>query len=250
MRSIDLNVDVGEGAGNDHELLAYVSSANIACGAHAGNRASMRAAVARAVELGVAIGAHPGHADREFYGRREIPLKPQQVTKLLRSQFDALAEVADQAGGTVDYLKPHGALYHQLGAEPALAEAAVEMVVGLTKPIALLGQSGSCLEAAALAAGVPYFAEAFADRAYAGAQRLVARDEPGALHEDEAEVVRQSLRLALEGVVTTIDGSDAPVRCDSICLHGDSRWAVGFAAGVRLTLERRGVRVRAFSSGA
>ncbi|TWT77132.1 LamB/YcsF family protein [Posidoniimonas polymericola] len=249
MRSIDLNADVGEGAGNDHELLAYVTSANIACGAHAGNLASMRAAACRAVELGVTIGAHPGHVDREFYGRRNLPITPQQASDLLRRQIDTLAEIAEAAGGSVGYVKPHGALYHQLGTDPALAEAAAAIAGEGPRPLALLGEAGSCMESAARAAGVPFYAEAFADRAYHSSGRLVSRDEPGALHEDEAEVVRQALRLALEGAVSTVDGPDAAVRCDSICLHGDTPWAVGYAAGVRLTLERRGVCLRSFAVG-
>ncbi|TWT37799.1 LamB/YcsF family protein [Posidoniimonas corsicana] len=247
MRQVDLNVDVGEGAGNDYELLQYVTSANIACGAHAGGEQTMRVTVARAVELGVAIGAHPGHADREHYGRRELPLTPAQAKSLVAEQLERLMRVVDRRNGRLAYLKPHGALYHQLARCPKLAEAAVRAAVEAGPPLAVLGPAGSCLEAAAREAGTPFFAEAFADRAYLSNGEIAPRSHPGALFEDESEVVRQALSLATRRAVTTADGGCLSVPCDSICLHGDTRWAVEFAAGVRLALARRGVRVESFA---
>lgn len=231
---IDLNADVGEGGALDAELFAAgISSANVACGAHAGDRATMAAACALAVRHGVALGAHPGHADREGFGRREQPLTPAAAETLLDEQLGALGREAARAGAEVRHVKPHGALYHQADHERWLA-ALVVSVARRHWPVArIFGPPGGALEEAARAAGADFVAEGFIDRAYRPDGRLVPRGEPGAVLHEASAAVAQTLALARSGGVRTL------------CVHGDGPEAPRLLRAARAALLAAGFRIEA-----
>jgi len=245
MPAIDLNCDLGEGAGHDDELMPLISLASIACGGHAGDEASMRAAVKKALRLGVVIGAHPGFADREHFGRRELELPPEEIGRLVRGQTEALRRVAAGEGAAVRYVKPHGALYNLAARSPEVAEAVARAVAGLGGGLALYGLSGGELLRAGRRHGLAVRGEVFADRTYRTDGSLTPRDRPGALIEDEARAVAQVLDMVREGRVRTAGGGEAVVTADTLCLHGDGAHAVAFARSVRAALLREGVDVRA-----
>jgi 5-oxoprolinase (ATP-hydrolysing) subunit A len=224
---VDLNADVGEGLATDDELLRIVTSANVACGFHAGDDATMRRVSGLAAELGVVVGAHVGYRDREGFGRRELDVEPEVIERETAEQLAAL-----QAHGPVSYVKPHGALYHRASVDRECAAAIVAAMVAAGGPRAVLAFPGSELFAAALAAGLAAVAEGFADRAYDGDGRLVARSERGAVLDAEA-AARQAVALAGE--------------VGSICVHGDSPGAVVLARRVADGLRAAGVGLRPFA---
>jgi UPF0271 protein len=241
--SIDLNADLGEGAGHDEALLRIVTSANVACGGHAGGGAVAATTCAQACRHGVMVGAHPGHRDREHFGRRALPVTPAELDVLLTEQLDAL-----RSAGTPRYLKLHGALYHQVADDPLLAAATT--AVAVRAGVAILGPPGSVLLAHAAAAGVQAAAEGFVDRRYRvvdGTLQLVPRGEPGAVLAAGAAVA-QAVQLATDGTVTCGDGTVHCVLVDSLCVHGDSPDAVRIASRVRAALEHAGVSLRAFAA--
>ena len=229
---IDLNCDLGEGAGTDAELLPLITSANVCCGAHAGNDADIFATLQLAGKHGVAIGAHPGHPDREHFGRRELPTPPRNVLKETIAQIMALRGYAEKLGLKLRYVKPHGGLYHQACRDDAYADAIVSACVWHELPV--IGLPGSRLEHRATGR-VPFFAEGFADRAYRADGSLVPRDQPGAFIESPYEAAQQVMRLIEERGVRTI------------CVHGDNPQAVGFVRTVREELLRAGAELRAFA---
>ena len=242
---IDLNCDLGEGAGQDAELMPLITSANIACGAHAGDAATMRATVALAQRHGVAIGAHPGYADREHFGRRELNLSPARAGELVRSQIEAIRALAP-----LRHVKLHGALYHQSARDAALAESIAEAVRALDPALTLFVLPDSALACAAAARGLRIANEVFADRTYQRDGSLTPRSRPDALIHDERDAVAQVLRLIREGVVRATDGLDVPIRADTVCLHGDGPHPVAFARRLRGALHAANVEVRAFSPAA
>jgi UPF0271 protein len=237
---IDLNCDLGEGAGQDALLMPLITSANIACGAHAGDEATMRATVALARQHGVAIGAHPGFADREHFGRRELPLGPDAVYELVRSQVKQL-----RALGPVRHVKPHGALYNLAAHDSTIARAVVDSIYELDPTLILFGLAGSQVIAVAEACGLPVVSEVFADRTYQPDGSLTPRSQPNALITDEAIAVAQALRMVREGKVRAVDGTDVLIRADTICVHGDGPHAVTFARRLKDEFVRAGVELRA-----
>jgi UPF0271 protein len=239
---IDLNADVGEGFLDDAGLLGVVTSASVACSFHAGDDVSMRAACSAAVERGVSIGAHVGYRDRAGFGRRELTVSATVVRDDVAAQILVLQEHAAAVGGRVVYVKPHGALYHRATVD---AEAAAAIVAGAGR-LAVLALPGSRLIACAREAGLQIAHEAFADRGYTAVGSLVARDEPGALL-DEDDAVRQALSIARDGVVTTPGGQRVGVAATSICLHGDTPGALAIARRVRAALEGAGITLQAFA---
>jgi len=242
--SIDLNCDLGEGALHDEELMPLVSSANIACGAHAGDEATMRQAVRLALAWGVAIGAHPGFADREHFGRREWPATPEEVRLLVLDQTRRLQAVAAESGARVVHLKPHGALYNMAAREPLLAAAIAEAAREADPGLRVVGLSGSESLPAAGQLGLPVAHEVFADRTYQRDGSLTPRSRPGALIEDPDAAVAQVLRLVREGKVRATDGVDVEVRADTVCLHGDEPQAVAFAQRLRRDLAAAGILIQ------
>lgn len=241
MQYLDLNCDLGEGGAQDAELMPLVSSANIACGAHAGDVATMRATVALAQRHGVAVGAHPGFADREHFGRRELRLTATELIRLVRGQIEAL-----QALGPVRHVKPHGGLYN-LAARDADTARAVAVAVREADPsLVLFGLAGGELLRAGRALGLRVVSEVFADRAYQPDGTLAPRGMPGALLGVDLAVA-QVLGIVRTGAVRTTDGSLVPVQADTVCVHGDGPEAVELARALRETLRRAGVTLRAFS---
>lgn len=243
MPVVDLNCDLGEGY-DDAALFPFVTSANIACGGHVGNAATMRSACLAALEHGVSIGAHPSYADRGGFGRRDRDVSPARLRAEVTAQVDALRRAATAVGGTVRYLKAHGALYNRIARDPEQAIAVAEAAADAGLP--LLGPPGSVIEGEAARQGVPFFREAFADRGYLGDGRLAPRDAAGAVLTDPEVVADRALRIATLGTVTTIDAAELPLRVDSVCLHGDTPGAAGIARAVRGRLEAAHVVVRAF----
>ncbi|MGJ7490165.1 5-oxoprolinase subunit PxpA [Variovorax sp. ZT4R33] len=242
---IDLNADLGEGAGSDEELLKLVSSANIACGWHAGDASTMRQCVRWAIDNQVAIGAHPSFPDRENFGRSTMNLPPEDIVAGVLYQIGALAAIVKAEGGTLVHVKPHGALYNQAVKEPALAAAICDAVRHFDSNLRFFGLAGSGMISAAERAGLKPVEEVFADRGYMPDGSLVPRSQPGALIEDEEQSLAQTLSLVRDHQVTAIDGSIVSVNAQSVCLHGDGAHALAFARRIRSTLEREGIAVMA-----
>lgn len=249
---IDLNSDVGESFGSwtfgdDAGIIASVSSANVACGFHAGDPAGIRTTCAAAAAAGVAVGAHPGYRDLAGFGRRFIDMDPGELTDDVVYQIGALQALARAAGTTVKYVKPHGALYNAIAVHERQARAVVRAVREVDGTLPLLVLPGTVIEAEARSAGLRTVVEAFADRAYRPDGALVSRREPGAVLHAEADVVEHVLRIATDGEVVAVDGSRIRIAAESICVHGDTPGAVGMAAAVRRALASAGVGVGAFA---
>jgi UPF0271 protein len=247
VRRIDLNADVGEGAGYDAELVPLVSSVNIACGAHAGDVATMSRTVELAMKSGAAIGAHPGFADRANFGRVDICLPRGAAGELVVAQVALLEGIASALGARVGHVKLHGALYNMAARDGELAAeiagALASAMRGSGAQWTLVGLAGSRLIAAGRAAGLRVKGEAFADRAYRSNGTLVPRSEPGSLIEDPAAAVRQALSIASEGKVTAQDASEVRIEADTLCIHGDNPGAPEFARRIRAGLAAAGIEV-------
>ncbi|MET7453679.1 5-oxoprolinase subunit PxpA [Streptomyces sp. NPDC005574] len=252
MTPIDLNADLGEGFGrwrltDDEGLLSVVTSANVACGFHAGDPVTMRRVCERAAERGVRIGAQVSYRDLAGFGRRAMDVPSAELAAEVAYQIGALQVFARAAGTRVSYVKPHGALYNRAVHDAEQAGAVVDGVLLADATLPVLGLPGSRLLELAGKAGLPAVPEAFADRAYTAEGTLVPRGEDGAVISDPQTVVRRSLGLARDGVVAARTGASVPVRARSLCVHGDTPGAVELARRVRERLEESGVRVEAFA---
>jgi UPF0271 protein len=243
--NIDLNCDLGEGAGHDDRLMPLITSANIACGGHAGDVESMRAAVLLAIRHGVAIGAHPGFPDRANFGRREQAIDPLDAAKMVAGQIAALRDVAVACGARIRHVKPHGALYNQAVREAALAEAIAAAVWDADPALVLVGLAGSQLLVAGRVRGLRVASEVFADRTYQRDGSLTPRTHDDALITDEGAAIRQVLMIIGKGRVRATDGTDVAVSVDSVCIHGDGPHPVEFARRLRMELGAAGIEVRA-----
>lgn len=248
---VDLNADLGEGFGrwrltDDDALLEVVTSANVACGFHAGDPATMRRVCERAAAAGVRIGAQVSYRDLAGFGRRSMDVPPAELAAEVAYQIGALAVFAGAAGAQVAYVKPHGALYNRVVHDEEQAAAVVEGVL-LAGRLPVLGLPGSRLLAAAGRAGLPAVPEAFADRAYTARGTLVPRGEPGAVVSEPDTVVERAVRMASGAGATSVDGRAVPVAARSLCVHGDTPGAARLAVRVRAALEAAGVRVAAFA---
>jgi UPF0271 protein len=249
--TVDLNSDMGEGfgvwkLGADEALLGVVTSANVACGFHAGDPSTMRRVCEAAAANGVAIGAQVGYPDLAGFGRRFIDIDPTELTDAVTFQIGALQAFARLAGADVRYVKPHGALYNAVVHHRRQAQAVVAAVRPLGLPI--LGLPGSVLLDEARAAGVPAVAEGFADRGYLPDGTLVPRTQPGAVLHDPAEVASRAVRMAVEQEVVAVDGSVVPVSVATLCVHGDTPSAVELAQAVRSALSAAGVDLASFTT--
>lgn len=238
--TIDLNCDVGEGCGFDEPLMALVTSANIACGGHAGNVATMRETAALARCFGVKVGAHPGFADREHFGRRECQLPERELTFLIQSQVEAL-----RAFTAVTHVKPHGALYNQAARDRTTADVIAAAVRSVDPSLALFGLAGSELIRAGRRHGLRVVEEGFADRTYRSDGSLTPRSDPRAVIDNVKACVGQVLQIIRKGSVQALDGSLVPLQAQTICVHGDEPHCVTFAAALRGALETAGVRIAA-----
>lgn len=244
--AIDLNCDLGEGSPHDAAVMLVVTSANIACGGHAGDDATMAATVALARRHGVAIGAHPGYTDREHFGRRLLAITPADAAALVVVQVERLEAVA---GAPPRHVKLHGGLYHQVARDAALATAVAAAISARWPSMIVIAPAGSVLVTGARARGLAVAEEAFIDRAYRADGSLVPRSEPGAMITDERVAAERAVRLGRDGRVAAIDGGEAAIRADTLCLHGDGPDPVGLAVAVRAALRAAGIHVTRFSPG-
>ncbi|HEX6939717.1 MAG TPA: 5-oxoprolinase subunit PxpA [Longimicrobiales bacterium] len=254
MESVDLNCDVGESfgvyrIGADEAVLSHVTSANVACGFHAGDPGVMRRTVEAAAARGVAIGAHPGLPDLVGFGRRAMQITAEEAYDLVVYQVGALQAFAAAAGVRVRHVKPHGALYNMAAADDALADAIARAVRDVDPALILFGLSGSRLVAAGDRHGLRTASEAFADREYTRDGALLSRRRPDAMITDPAVAVGRVLRMVREGRVRSVEGEDIGVRADTICVHGDAPHAAALAKALRQALESHGIQVRAIGAG-
>jgi len=248
---IDLNCDMGEmpeaiSDGTQFALMRSITSANVACGGHAGDEETMRVTIEQALRCGVAIGAHPGYADRENFGRLELKMAPADVAKSVFEQVRALAQVAESCGARVVHVKPHGALYNQAVKNRELAGAIADGVARWRPDVVLVGLGGSPMLDVFREAGFVVAAEAFADRRYEPDGTLRSRKFGDALIRDPEQAARQALGMVERGVVKASDGSDVAVAPQTICIHGDTPGAVAIAAEVARVLRDAGVTIAAF----
>jgi 5-oxoprolinase (ATP-hydrolysing) subunit A len=251
--TIDLNSDLGEGygvwtLGDDEALLGLVSSANVACGFHAGNPDILRRVCGQAAERGVVIGAQVGYDDLAGFGRRAMDVEPGALTNDVIYQIGALDGFARVAGTQVRYVKPHGALYNTVVHDVVQAAAVVEAILLYDPSLPVMGLPGSALLTIAGKAGLRTVTEAFADRGYTPEGTLVPRSQPGALLHDPKQVAERVIRMMTTGQVQASDGTDVTVKADSICVHGDSPGAVEMAVAVRQSLAMAGVDIRPFAT--
>ena len=247
---VDLNSDVGEsfGAytiGQDPILLTHITSANVACGFHAGDPGVMRATVALARQHGIAVGAHPGFPDLVGFGRRELQATPREVEDFVVYQIGALAAIAATQGIRLQHVKPHGALFNMAVRDMALADAIARATAAVDRSLIFFGLPGSELIAAGRRAGLRTASEVFADRAYEPDGTLVSRRKPGAVIHDPGAVVQRVVRMATDRTVVAVDGSVVRLELDTICVHGDTPGAAELAARIRQALGAAGVDVRA-----
>lgn len=250
---IDLNSDLGEGygpwrMGDDAAILDLVTSANVACGGHASDPDTMYRTLRLAVERGVVVGAHPGYADPLGFGRRVIPMTPDEIARMVAAQVGALLGVADLAGARVAYVKPHGALANLAASDTEVAGAIARAIAALRDDLAVLAISGTQLEQAARTAGLEVYSEVFADRGYLPSGQLVPRGQPGALISDPGAATARLLALLDSGKMPVAEEGAAPIplAAHSICVHGDSPHAIAMAREIRAGLHAAGVTLAPF----
>lgn len=248
MHKVDLNCDMGEsfGAyvlGNDEDILNFVSSANIACGFHAGDPSTMRKTVKLAIEKGVGIGAHPGFHDLTGFGRRNMDLTPREVYDLVVYQIGALSGFASSEGGSVQHVKPHGALYNMASVNSQISEAIAEAVYKVDSSFILFGLAGSELIKAGEKLGLKTANEVFSDRTYQDNGTLTSRRDPRALIEDQEAAVAQVIRMVKDGKVTSLSGKNLSIKADTICIHGDGVHALQFAKYISEALQHAGISI-------
>ena len=244
-RAIDINCDLGEGCGNDAELMRLISSANIACGFHAGDEETMRRTVKLAFNNGVAIGAHPSYPDRENFGRTEMSMSPTEVFEIVAEQIQTLKHICDAQGTILHHVKPHGALYNQAAKSVALSAAIANAVKQNDSDLILYALSGSYLISEAEEIGLKTASEVFADRTYQNDGTLTPRSQPDALVTEDDISVAQVLQMVEKQSVISTNGETVPLRADTICIHGDGEHAVSFASRIRAALTEQGFEIRA-----
>lgn len=248
MYKVDLNSDLGESfgaytVGMDEAVIAHVSSANVACGFHAGDPLVMERTVAACRAAGVAVGAHPGFPDLMGFGRRSMACSPREVKAYIQYQMGALLAFAAAQGVRLQHVKPHGALYNMAAKDPELARAVAQAVAEVDREVILLGLAGSEMLKAGREAGLRTACEVFADRAYRADGSLVPRGTPGAVLHDRDEAIERTVRMVTQGKVTALTGEEIAIEAHSVCVHGDNPSAVEFVRDIRARLEREGVCV-------
>ena len=250
---VDLNADVGEGRigelGQDPALMPHITSANVACGFHAGGPAVMRATVALAAAHDVAVGAHPGFPDLDGFGRRELDVTPRDVEDFVIYQIGALAAIAAAQGVRLQHVKPHGALFNMAARDASLADAVARATAVIDRSLILFGLPGSELIGAGWRAGLRTACEGFADRAYRGDGTLVPRQDPAAMVHDVETVVQRAVRMVRDRTIEAVDGTVIPVLIDTICVHGDTPGAADLAARIRGALLDSDIEIKALRSG-
>jgi 5-oxoprolinase (ATP-hydrolysing) subunit A len=242
---VDLNSDLGEGAGHDNEILDLVSSANVSCGFHAGDSASIFATIQAALERGVSLGAHPSFPDRENFGRTEMTMVPVEVYAAVAYQIGAFNALASAAGGKMNHVKAHGALYNMAARDRALADVIANAVFSLFPKGILFAPSGSELDYAATEIGLATVSEVFADRNYLPDGSLVPRSRADAFVHDPVEAADRIIRILAEGKVRAVDGTDVAITAQTVCVHGDNPQAVEFVRKLRHRLELEEIEIAA-----
>lgn len=250
MYFVDLNSDLGESFGSykigmDEEILKFVSSANVACGWHAGDPMVMEKTIAMAKEFGTAVGAHPGFQDVMGFGRRNMAVTPEEAKAYVKYQLGALMAFTQSYGMKIQHVKPHGALYNMAAVDEKLAIAMCEAVYDVDKEIIFMGLAGSKMITAAEKVGIRAASEVFADRAYNDDGTLVSRKLPGAMIKDKDLAIERVVRMIKEGKVETINGNDIDIKADSVCVHGDNPKALEFVKNIRETLIAEGITIKA-----
>ena len=249
MYFVDLNSDLGESFGNytlgmDEEILKYVSSANVACGWHAGDPVVMEKTICLAKEFGTAVGAHPGFPDLMGFGRRNMAISQEEAKAYVKYQLGALMAFTKSKGMEIQHVKPHGAIYNMAAVDETLARAMCEAGYEVDPDIIVVGLAGSKMISAAEAVGIRAASEVFADRAYNDDGTLVSRKLPGAVIKDKDLAIRRVIRMVKEGKVETINGRDIAIRADSVCVHGDNPKALEFVKNIREALTAEGIEVK------
>ena len=244
MVTIDLNCDMGEGLANDAALMPYISSANIACGFHAGDADSMKRTIETALKHGVAIGAHPGFADKATFGRTEMHLTDAAIFELITTQIQVLQQLASSFGVKLHHVKPHGALYNMAAKDPVLAKNIAAAVKETDASLVLFGLSGSYSITEATAAGLKTASEVFADRTYQDDGSLTPRSQPNAMINTTAESVQQVLQMVAQQTVTSIHHNKVSIIAETICIHGDGAHAVAFAKQIHHTLHQHQIGIQ------
>ncbi|MRG86300.1 LamB/YcsF family protein [Salinibacillus xinjiangensis] len=252
MHIVDLNCDMGEsfGAykkGTDDEILQHVTSANIACGFHAGDPATMRKTVQMAIEKNVGIGVHPGLQDLVGFGRRSMAISPQEAYDMVVYQMGALQGFVQAEGGTIQHVKPHGALYNMAAKDAELSSAIAEAVYKVNPDLILFGLAGGELVKAGEKTGLRTASEVFSDRTYQDDGNLTSRRETNALITDSEQAINQVIRMVKEQKVNTVNDNDINIKADTICIHGDGVTALEFAKTIKNSLKEAGIEVRKIS---
>lgn len=238
MRIYDLNCDMGEGMGNDEAIMPFITSANIACGFHAGNGNIIRHTLSLALQHGVHIGAHPSFRDKENFGRKEMHPGHDKLYAIVLEQLIKIDLIAKEKGATLHHVKPHGALYNMAARDAEMASTIADAVKDFNEELILYGLSNSFLISEAKALGLKTASEVFADRTYQNDGSLTPRSQPNALIEDDEQCMRQVLQMIQQGTVTTTSGSVLPIVADTICIHGDGKHAVRFAKKIHEALKQ------------
>jgi UPF0271 protein len=241
--SIDINCDLGEGCPNDAELMRYISSANIACGFHAGDDDTMKRTVELAIENNVAVGCHPGYNDKQNFGRMSQDLSFGEIYDIVIDQILRLRHFCEVSGTGIKHIKPHGALYNQAAKNREIAAAIVEGICAIDSSLSFYGLANSVMLEEAERVGLRSVSEVFADRTYQPDGTLTPRSQPNALIDDVGECIEHVLRMVREQKVIVTDGSEVPIRADTVCIHGDGEHAVEFAKAVNEALIHEGIEI-------
>jgi 5-oxoprolinase (ATP-hydrolysing) subunit A len=241
---IDINCDIGEGISSDAAIMPYISSANIACGYHAGDEHTIRQTIDLCLKHNVAIGAHPGFDDRVNFGRVELNLSKEELYALVWKQLEIMQRMCDEKNATLHHVKPHGALYNMAAKDKSISHSIAKAVYDFNPDLIYYGLSGSWLITEARAIGLMTANEVFADRTYMPDGTLTPRSQPNALIEESDDAVKQILQLLTSNSVNTITGEIIPLKADTICIHGDGAQALEFATTIHTTLKLQGIQIR------
>ena len=245
MINIDINCDLGEGTGNDESVMPFISSANIACGYHAGDNQTMDDTIKLAIEYGVSIGSHPGYKDKDNFGRTNMNLSYQEIKILVKEQIIILEEKAKNADIRLNHVKPHGALYNQASKDINIASAIAEAITEVDRNLIYVGLANSVMQKAAKIKGLRFWAEAFADRAYTNDGFLAPRNIEGAVIEDAELCKKRVLKMVTNNKVTSVNGNEVEIKADTICIHGDNEHAIELAQSIYEYLKRNNISIKA-----
>jgi UPF0271 protein len=244
MKSVDLNCDVGEGVSTDEQIIPLISSANIACGLHAGSESTMKRTIELCIQHDVAVGAHPSWPDRKNFGRTEMQMSEKELYDCVTGQLYTIQNIAASLGSTIHHVKPHGALYNQSAKDKMIADTIAKAVKDADASLIVFGLSGSISVSAATALGLKAAHEVFADRTYMDDGSLTPRSHLNALITDTNKAVAQALQMILHGTVQTGSGKIISIRSDTVCLHGDGTHAVAFATGINNALKQKNIDIK------